>query len=339
MNKVTIGLIGVGDIVDCHLNAIKSNPQYKLTGICRRSAEKLKVQAAELGVKGYLDYHEMLDDKPDVVLISLPHYLHYPVTLDALAAGCHVLVEKPIAVSMKEVNGMISVAEKAGRVIMPTESSYRVSSFRTAREIVQRGELGKLLFGNYTNHRFYFTAERPGWFLKSETSGGGQFMNIGVHRTSAIRCIIGDDYEEISVSASIHRIHPEYDIEAAAKILVMYAGGEGISYEEFGYFRPPEEFGAKDLHFVFERGMLGITGDYVWTSDRNGNVIRHEFLSDPAGGAYGALYEQMLKAINGEEHYPTIIHGAKDVRIALAAYASAEQNKTIDLQSRQWAIK
>ena len=78
--------------------------------------------------------------------------------------------------------------------------------------------------------------------------------------------------------------------------------------------------------------MLGVADDYVWTSDRNGDVTRHEFLPEPAGGAYGALYKQMLKAINGEEHYPTIIHGARDVRVALAAYASPKRQGAVDVK-------
>jgi phthalate 4,5-cis-dihydrodiol dehydrogenase len=337
-SKVTIGLIGVGDIVDCHLNAIKANPRYKLMGICRRSADKLKRQSVELGVKGYVDYRDMLIDKPDVVLISLPHNLHYQTALDAFVANCHILVEKPIAVSMEEVNGIIAASKKAGKAIVVTENSYWLSGFRTAREIVHSGQLGELLFGNFTNHRFYFTGSRPDWFLKSETSGGGQFMNIGVHRTSGIRCIIGDDYEEVSVTASVHRIHPEYDIEAATKVLVMYANGQALTYEECGYFQPPAEFVPQDVHFVFEKGMLGVTNDYIWTSDKDGNVIRHELIAEPYGGAYGAIYSQMLKAIDGHKHYPTVCHGAKDVRIALAAYASAEQKKIIDLRDTEWII-
>ncbi len=336
--RVTIGLIGVGDIVDCHLNALKANPEYELMGVCRRSPEKLKRQADELGVKGYTDYHDMLADPPDVVLISLPHSLHCQVALEALESGCHILMEKPVAVSMEEINDIASAADKAGRAIVPTESSYWLSPFRTAGQIVRSGTLGKLLFGNYTNHRFYFTEERPGWFLDSEMSGGGQFMNIGVHRLSAVRCIIGDDYEETSVTASVHRIHPEHDIEAATKMLVMYAGGAGMSYEECGYFHPPEEWSPRDIHFVFEKGMLGITNNHVWTSDRDGNTTRHELLPDPPGGAYGALYSQMLRAIDGKDHYPTVRHGAADVRIALAAYASADCGQTVDLRREDWVV-
>jgi predicted dehydrogenase len=336
--EVTAGLIGIGDIVDCHLNALKANPEYKLTGICRRSPEKLKAQAAKLGVKGYVDYRDMLADKPDVVLVSLPHNLHYQVALEALAAGCHVLMEKPVAVGMQEVNGMIAAAGKAGRMILPTESSYWQPPFRTAREIVHRGELGKLLFGNFANHRFYFTASRPSWFLKPDTSGGGQFMNIGVHRMSGVRCILGDDYEEASVTASVHRIHPEHDIEAATRAMVVYADGEAMTYEECGYLKPPPELGL-GLHFVFEHGLLGIAAGKLWSSDRDGNVTQHKLLPETDGGAYGALYGQMLKAIEGRDHYPTIRHGAMDARIALAAYASADQGQTIDLRDSEWIIR
>ncbi|MFH1615589.1 MAG: Gfo/Idh/MocA family oxidoreductase [Planctomycetota bacterium] len=338
MSKITIGLIGTGDILDCHLCALRANPDYKLIGICRRSPEKLKAQAMELGVKGYTDYHDLLACRPDVVLISLPHNLHYQAALDAIDVGCHIMMEKPIACSMNKVNGMITAAEEARKVIMVTESSYWLPSYRTARKIVQSGLLGKLLFGSFTNYRFYFNDDRPNWFLQSETSGGGQFINLGVHRTAAVRCIIGDDYyEEVAVMASVHRNHPQYDIESATKAMVIYAEGQAVTYEECGYYHPPAEL-PQGLHFVFEKGILGIKNDCVWTSDKDGNVTHYELLGEHTGGAYGVIYGQMLKAMDGRAHYPTVRHAAKDVRIALAAYASAEKKKTINLRDSEWTI-
>ncbi len=337
MNKITIGLIGIGDIITSHLNALKANPEYKLKAICRRSPEKLKIQSEKLGVKGYTDYHDLLAEKPDVVLISLPHNLHYPVAMDALNAGCHILIEKPITVSMKEANTLIDTTKKVDRIIIPTESSYWLPVNRTAREIVKSRKLGKLLFGNITNHRFYFSETRPDWFLKSETSGGGQFMNIGMHRIATVRCIIGDDYEEVSVTASVHHIHNNYDIEAATKALIMYKNGEAMTFEECGYFKPPPEL-SQDLHFVFENGILGINRSTVWTSDHDGNVTNHKLTDEPDGGPYGALYKQMLKAIRGENYYPTLRHGAADIRTALAAYASADRKTIINLVNKEWII-
>lgn len=337
MSKVKIGFIGIGDIIGCHLDALKANPEYELMGVCRRSPDKLRAQAATLGVKGYSDYRDMIIDKPDVVLISLPHNLHYQVALDALDAGCHVLMEKPVAISMKEINGLVTASKKAGRIILPAESSYWQSSYCTARKIVRSGKLGELLLGNFINHRFYFTDSRPDWFFKSEISGGGQFMNIGVHRAAAVRCIIGDDYEEESVTAAIHKTNPKYDIEAATQAHVMYKGGEGMIYEECGLFKPPSEL-SSGLHFVFKKGILGIAADHVWISDIDGHVIRCKFLPEAEGGAYGALYGEMLKAINGERYYPEFRHGAKDARIALAAYASAKQKTIIQLDNADWRI-
>ena len=337
MADVTIGLLGVGNILDSHLAALKANPEYKLVSICRRSPEKLKAQAAQLGVKGYTDYHDMLDEPPEVLLISLPHSLHHRVTLEAIEAGCHCLVEKPLAVGVAEANEMIHAAETAGRSLVITESCYWDRRFMTARSVVAGGHLDGFLFGNLCNHRFYFTKDRPGWFLRSDTSGGGQFMNVGVHRVAAVRCILGDELEEVTVTGSVHRIHPEHDIEAATKAMVVYAGGQAMTYEECGYHQPPEPL-PRGLHFVFEKGILGTGVDHVWTSDRDGNVTRHELVPEPAGGSYGAIYGEMLKAIRGEGHYPTARHGARDVQVALAAYASASRGKTIDLRDPEWAI-
>jgi len=118
MATITIGFIGIGDILDSHLSALKANLEYKLVSICRRSEEKLRKTAAELGCKGLSDYHDLLADAPDVVLVSLPHGLHCPVTLRAFEAGCHVLVEKPMVVRVEECNrdptSVLGVGKRGG---------------------------------------------------------------------------------------------------------------------------------------------------------------------------------------------------------------------------------
>ena len=336
--RLTIGLIGAGDILASHLAALKANPAYRLTALCSLALERLKVQTDELGVRGYTDYRELLARPPDVVLISLPHHLHHRVTLDALEAGCHCLVEKPFAVSMTEVNDMLSAARAAARALVVTESSYWLPVYRTARDIVRSNALGRFLFGNLTNHRFYFTDSRPGWFLEAAASGGGQFMNIGMHRVAAVRCILGDDLEECRVTGSVHRVHADHDIEAATQAMVVYADGEAMTYEECGYATPPDPL-PRGLHLVFEHGLLGTAADHVWTSDRAGTVTQHPLLPESAGGPYGAIYGEMLKAIDGKPHYPTAVHGARDVRIALAAYASADRGMSIDLRDAEWTIR
>ena len=98
--KVTIGLIGIGEILGLHLEALRANPEYELISICGLSEAQVRKTAAAQGCKGFTDYCDLLAEKPDVVLVSLPHGLHCRVTVEALAAGCHVLVEKPMAVTV-----------------------------------------------------------------------------------------------------------------------------------------------------------------------------------------------------------------------------------------------
>ena len=117
----------------------------------------------------------------------------------------------------------------------------------------------------------------------------------------------------------------------------MYESGASMTYEECGYFKPPAEL-ARGLHFVFEHRILGITDGRVWTSDKNGDVTDHQLLPEPEGGPYGALYGEMLKAIKGEPHYPTLRHGIADIRTALAAYASAEKQDRVNLRNAEWLI-
>ena len=109
-----------------------------------------------------------------------------------------------------------------------------------------------------------------------------------------------------------------------------------MSYEECGYFKPLDTI-TPGVHFVFEKGLLGLDHEGVWTSDRDGNVTRHEFCIRE-GQQYVEIYRQMLCAMRGEPHYPTIHHAAANVRIALAAYASAEKQTEINLKSEQWRL-
>ena len=70
--KLTIGFIGAGDILQSHLDAIRANPEFHLVSLCRRSRDTLDAQAAQLGCRGFTQYRDLLAEKPDAVLVSLP---------------------------------------------------------------------------------------------------------------------------------------------------------------------------------------------------------------------------------------------------------------------------
>jgi len=337
MSRTRVGIIGAGNIFDFHYRGIEANPEYELIGICDASPERLRERLGQHNVKGYSDYHDLLAESPDLVAICVPHHLHYPVTLDALAAGCHCLIEKPFAVSMPDARGMLDAATRAKKVLMVADGAYWMPAHRLAHMVTQEGRLGRFLFGGVRSYRFYFQESRPSWFLRSESSGGGMFINLGVHRIAAVRCILGDDPEEKKVLASVHRMRPDSDIEAAAKVFVAYRGGQAVSYEEAGYAVPPKDYNY-DFHMVFEKGIMRIMHDDFLVSDHDGKTKRYEAQREEF--PYKPLYREALKAIHGDtDYYPTALHGIKDARIALAAYASEKQGTTIDLGDEEWKLE
>jgi predicted dehydrogenase len=329
--KVTIGFIGVGDIITSHLEALKANPEYELVGICRRSEEKLQRQAGELGCKGFIDYHDLLAEKPQVVLISLPHSLHARVTLEALKAGCHVLVEKPMAISVQECREMLETAEKLHRHLVVTESaSFTPGAMLTGRKF-KAGNLGRFFTGSILNERFYFHSDRPAWFLDPTTSGGGMFLNVGLHRLAVARaCLPG--LEPVSVSASV--CHGDlFPVEACTSALVRYREGGSMIYEEVGYFPRPQWLNT-GTHFIFEEGTVMWDADTWRLMTRKGQIMEEPLSSQPA--PYAPIYANMLQAIRGEDYGPKAVEYAIDTAIALAAYASSQQKKEIDLIGPEW---
>jgi predicted dehydrogenase len=339
--KIRLGLIGLGAISAHHLEAIDACDAFVLAGVCDASADRLAAVAGPRGVRGFEDYRELLASELDAVAISLPHHLHAPVALEAMRAGRHVLVEKPAAITMDSLREMLRAADDGGRRAFVADSAYADPKNLAAAEIVRCGRLGRFLFADVQNYRSYFKPDRPQWFLQTRTSGGGQFSNIGVHRVAAVRRILGG-LRERAVLASVHRIHPEYDIEAAAKVLLSCEAGEAIGFEEAGYYPPPEALADCRMHFVFEAGVLGVEADGLWMSDRDGRVERVEVPAPPAGGVYGPIYRQWAEAIGGGSDAggdgPSLVNGARDVRVALAAYESARTQEAVRLDGPAWEL-
>lgn len=333
MKNITIGLIGIGDILTSHLDGLRANPDFELVGVSRRSEEKLRRQAGELGCRGFADYRDLLAEGPDVVLISLPHGLHCEVAVEAIEAGSHVVVEKPLAVSVAECNRILEAAAKHDKRLVVAESaSFIPGAMLTGRKFVA-GELGQFLTGSIVNERFYFHDARPKWFLDPAMSGGGMFSNVGVHRLAVARaCLPG--LAPVAVSASVCHV-PEYPVEACTSAIVKYKEGGSMLYEEVGYFPKPEWLNT-GTHFVFENGIVA-WDDKIWRMmKRNGEQIDEPLA--PAGPGYAHVYANMLHAIRNERYAPHAWECAVDVAIVQAAYASSRSGQQIDLTSPDWLV-
>lgn len=331
---VTLGLVGVGGILASHLAGIRAHQELRVTAACGLDTAVLDRLARELGCAVTTDWRGLLALEPDVVLVSLPHGLHCEVAVAALRSGRHVLVEKPMAVSVAECNAMLRAAQEAGRLLQVTESAtFTPGALATGRKY-REGLLGRFLTGSVVNERGYFHAGRPAWFLDPSMSGGGMWANVGLHRLAVSRsCLPG--MRPRGVCASVARV-PEHPVEACTSALVTYREGGAMLYEEVGYFPRPTWLNT-GTHYIFEQGIVS-WDEKAWRMAGRGGELYEEPLP-AAGAAYAPIYANLLAALRGDPVRPAAWEYAEDTAVAHAAYASAREERTVSLEEPDWRIE
>jgi len=203
---VQIGIIGIGFMGVTHFKAAREVSGARVAAICTRNARKLAGDWRDIkgnfgdsggvqdlsGIAKYEDWRELLrDDAIDLVDICLPTPLHREVTLAALEAGKHVLVEKPIALSLDDADAMLAAAQKSGRLLMVAHVLRFFPAFAEARALVQSGDYGALR-GVHLKR----IISRPRWLadndLEAVAAHGGPALDLHIHDTDFIRYLAGE---------------------------------------------------------------------------------------------------------------------------------------------------
>ena len=194
MNKVKIGVIGLGDISNWHISAISNLTEAKVVAICDINEESLKEKAAHYGIKRiYTDYHEMLiKGDIDAVIICTPTKFHVEMTIAAAEAGKHVLVQKPVARNLEECDEMIRACRKADVTLMPSLMHIWFPETIMAKKLIEEGAIGRITMAKHDNVHHKFVEDKSWWYGYPEISGGGCLMDIGYHGVYTLRWLVGD---------------------------------------------------------------------------------------------------------------------------------------------------
>jgi len=143
MKTIRIGLLGAGDVADLHAEAINSLEGAELVGLWNRTPEKGRAKAAQYGCTTYATVDDLLQDpKIDAVFILTNMETHCEYTLMAAKAGKHVLVEKPAASNINELERMSQAVAKAGIKCMPVHNYIYETGIRRAKDMIESGKLG-----------------------------------------------------------------------------------------------------------------------------------------------------------------------------------------------------
>lgn len=203
--KLRVAAVGCGAIGQRrHIPEAFANPNVELVALVDPKPGRAEEVAAKFGnPKTFTDHKAMLAAvKPDVVVVGTPNALHAAQTIDALNAGAHVLVEKPMAGTLDEAHAMIAAAEKNKRKLMVGQNQRLMSPHVKAKKILESGVLGRVLsFQTTFKHggpEGWSVDGAQSWFFKKEPAVMGVCGDLGVHKVDLMTYLIGQRVTEVT---------------------------------------------------------------------------------------------------------------------------------------------
>ncbi|MGW9111660.1 Gfo/Idh/MocA family protein [Microbacterium sp. NPDC055683] len=219
------GLVGTGGVAALHAGAIEHHPRSRLVAVADLSRERAEDFAARWGRPRV---HDSLDDllageALDVLIVCTPPGAHREQTLAAFAAGAHVIVEKPAAVSLAELDDMRAAARASGRELAVVFQQRTGTAAAHVRRLLLSGALGRPLVAVCQTHWYrdetYFAAP---WRGRWETEGGGTTLGHGIHQIDLLAYLLGD---WTGVQGRTWRTVHEIETEDVSTAVVTFANG------------------------------------------------------------------------------------------------------------------
>lgn len=351
-------LIGCGRISPNHIAAAVAN-KLEIVAMCDINSDnivdkKLKFDLPDT-VKEYLDYREMLrKEKIDLIAIATESGKHAQIALECIEAGCNLIIEKPIALSLEDADEIIRKADEKGVKVCACHQNRFNKSIQKIREAVDKKRFGKMFYGTAhirwcRDHEYY---DRASWRGTWEQDGGA-LMNQCIHNIDLLRWMLGDEIEE--VVGMTDRLHHDYiEAEDLGIALVKFKNGaygiiEGTTDV---YPRNLEE----TLYLFGEKGTVKAGGQSVnvieeWNfSDMldDPEEVKRQFHENPPnvyGYGHTPLYADVIDAINNDRSpYVDARAGRRALELVLGIYLSAYKGefvkfpitkcKTMDFEGR-----
>lgn len=261
LQPLKIGVVGMGLGTALMLPAIVQHPNYSLTGAFSRRPDIRADFEQTLEAKAFDSMEAMCDGHTvDAVYIATPLFLHRKQTLIALERGKHVIVEKPLAMTLEECDELIGAAERSGCTIVCGETHAMFPIYPRMREIIASGDLGKLgMINSWCYNDFAYRPRRPEEM--DPATGGGAVFNQGSHQADIIRLLGGGLVHSVRAYTGVWDAARK--MEGSYLAYLEFEGGAAAAMTFSGY----DHFDSDELHFwVGENG-----GDKP--ADRHGKAI------------------------------------------------------------------
>ena len=205
MQRTKVAILGAGFITDIHMESYhRFVPEAEVVAVYARNGEKAKAFAEKYTIPQWYDDIDAILEKSgcEVVDICLPNYLHATTAIKAAEAGKHIIIEKPLAITLEEADSMIEACKKAGVKLMYAEELCFAPKYERVRQMVNEGAIGDIYMLKQSEKH---SGPHTDWFYDIDLAGGGVLMDMGCHAVAWFRWMLKNS-KVVSVYATMSTV-------------------------------------------------------------------------------------------------------------------------------------
>ena len=339
-------LIGCGRIATNHMKAAVNN-QLEISAVCDVVPEHMEVLLAkhelqnDISILRYTDYKSMIQEvKPDLVSIATESGIHAEIALFCIDHGVHVIIEKPMAMSISDANEIIRCSEEKHVKVSACHQNRFNIAVQEMRHALEAGRFGRLSHGSIhvrwnRNQGYYDQAPWRGTWAQD----GGALMNQCIHGIDLLRWTFGGEIEEV-YGQTRQQFHDYLEAEDVGMAVVKFKNGAIATIEGTTNVYPKNL--EETLYIFGEKGTVKIGGTStnnidVWDfADESELDTKNKGLQEETSNVYGnghtSLFADMIDAIqNDRKPYVDAYAGRDALELVLAIYKSQKEGCAVSL--------
>ena len=346
MDNVRIGIVGLGNMGKAHLANIRGGkvPGLRVTALCESVGT---LPSLIEGEQAFTDVNKMIrSGHIDAILISTPHFSHTTIGIEALKAGLHVLVEKPISVHKADCERLIAAHTDKSKIFAAMFNMRTNACFKKVKDLIDSGELGTVRrvhweVTNWFRTNYYYAT--GGWRGTWKGEGGGVLMNQCPHNLDLFQWLFGMP-QRVRGFCQFGRFH-EIEVEDDVTAVLQYDSGMSATF----ITSTGEAPGINKLEISAEQGRLTVTDGTSIHFQRNRQPMSKFCMEaeaafvmpeswhmdipvESSGGQHVEIMQNFTNAIlKGDKLLSPAEEGIRSVELANAILLSTWQDATISL--------
>ncbi|MGG3282225.1 Gfo/Idh/MocA family protein [Paenibacillus solani] len=350
MKSINVGVIGTGSISAMHLQSYQKHANANLLAVCDLNEERAQRAAEKYGAtKVYTDYNELLaDPEIDAVSICTWNNTHAEISIAALNAGKHVLVEKPLCRTVEEALKVQEAVKSSGKLLQVGFVRRYDPNAQMLREFADKGEFGEIYFAKASSIRRL--GNPGGWFSDIERSGGGPLIDIGVHVIDLCWYMMGRP-KPVAVSANTYRKlgnrsnvrnlsfykAADYDaekntVEDMANAMIRFENGASLLVDVS--FTLHSKDNQQSVKLFGDKGGFEIDPEVVIVTEKHDTIVNIQPQTDNKGFDFDAAFQSEVNHFissieNGTTPLSPVEDGVEIMKILCGIYESAEKGAEV----------